>query len=217
MGFNTAIFDLDGTLLNTITDIANSVNFVLEKHNFETHDLDTIKSFVGNGLEVLMRLALPNDISKEKFDVVFCDFVEHYDIHKNDQTAPYEGILDMLKKLKEKGIKTAILSNKADRPCKELSAEIFGNLIDYAKGFCDKMPPKPSADGIFHVAQQIGSKLEECIFVGDSEVDIQTGLNAKVYTVGVTWGFRTVDVLVENGATKIVNSTTEIIDIFEGK
>lgn len=211
LAINTVIFDLDGTLLDTITDIANAVNHALLKNNLPTHDVNTVKTFVGNGYNVMINKACPQGTTDEIFNKVLSDFITYYSLHNNDSTAPYDGILELLETLKSHGYKTGILSNKEDSATKKLSAETFEDRIDYARGFGTDLPPKPAPDGLFHVALALGSDLSEVAFVGDSDVDIQTGKNAKVFTIGVSWGFRTREDLVKNGADFIADEVSDIL------
>lgn len=210
MTYHTVIFDLDGTLLNTLTDIFNSVNYVLKTNKLPTHSIDCIQSFIGNGAYTLIERAVPPNSTQELIDTVYLQYMQHYALHKNDTTAPYNGIYDLLTLLKQKGIKTAVLSNKPDVQTKPLCAELFTGLIDYAKGQTEDMPSKPHPDGVYHVLKQLGSTASETLYVGDSEVDMQTGKNANLYTVGVSWGFRSTKELVAHGADYIINVPSEL-------
>lgn len=214
MKFNTVIFDLDGTLLDTLADIANSVNYALEKNNLPTHSVEKTKTFIGAGIEHLINAALPENSSNEVLNAVLQDYTVHYALHKNDNTKPFDGVFELLDALHNKGITCAILSNKPDKATKALASELFSKTISYAKGQTNDMPVKPCADGVFHILEILEKKSSECIFVGDSDIDIQTGKNAKMYTVGVSWGFRSVKELEANGADKIAYSTDDILEIF---
>lgn len=207
----TFIFDLDGTLLNTLTDIANSLNFALEKNNYPTHSYDKVKTFIGNGAGLLVKRAMPENHTEEEFNKTFNDYMKHYSIHSNDNTKPYDGVLDTLKKLKELGYKTAILSNKPDGQTKALAQNVFPNLIDYARGQIDGVPHKPAPDGVYNVLNTLSSLPEQTIFVGDSDVDILTGKNANLYSIGVSWGFRSVEELTKTGADMIIDEMSELI------
>lgn len=214
MKFNTAIFDLDGTLLDTLTDIANSINYALEVNNLPTHTVDEIETYIGCGIEHLIGQAMPENFTDEIFAKVMQSYTIHYAEHKNDNTKPFDGIFEMLDTLKAKGVTCTILSNKPDIAAKDLAKNLFAGTISYAKGETDDMPVKPCPDGVFHILEILNKKPEECIFVGDSDVDIQTGKNANLFSVGVSWGFRPVEELIENGADKIVNSPSEILELF---
>ncbi len=212
MDITTVIFDLDGTLLNTLADITNSVNYALQKNGFASRTLDEVKSFVGNGAAMLIKRALPND---SEFDAVFADYMTHYSVHSNDNTKPYDGVLDSLKQLKILGLKTAVLSNKPDAQTKLLVKQVFGDLINIPQGQLDAIPEKPAPDGVYALLKQLNSQPDQTIFVGDSDVDILTGKNANLYTVGVSWGFRSVAQLNDVGADKIINNMRELINLVE--
>ena len=214
MVFKTAIFDLDGTLLDTLRDIAQSVNYALEVNNLQTRPIDEIKSFIGNGILNLIDQSVPKNSTKAQKSKVLQNYMTHYALHKKDNSEPFDGIMELLDNLKEKGVNIAILSNKDDKPTKELAKEVFTNTVCYAKGYTNDMPPKPAPDGIYHILDIINEKLENCIFIGDSDVDIQTGKNAGIYTVGVSWGFREFEELIQNGADKIVHKPSEILELF---
>ncbi|MFI3228190.1 MAG: HAD family hydrolase [Clostridia bacterium] len=211
----TVIFDLDGTLLNTLTDITNSVNHALQQSNFPIHTEDEVKTYVGNGAKLLIKRAMPENHTEEQFNTVFAEYMEYYILHSNDNTKPYDGVLQTLKALKLAGIKTAILSNKPDEQTKPLANVVFEGTIDFARGQVVGIPEKPAPDGVYSVLETLNSLPEETIFVGDSDVDILTGKNANLYSVGVSWGFRPTEVLLKNGADTIINHMSELLDIVE--
>ncbi len=212
--YNTAIFDLDGTLLNTLNDLYTGVNYALKLNGFPERTIDEVKSFIGNGAKMLIYKSIGQVTTDEVFDKVYNDYCEYYSLHKNDTTNPYNGVIDMLSALKAKNIKLAILTNKPDLPAKELALEVFPNIFDQVKGQTNDMDKKPAPDGIFYILDMLDSKLDESIFVGDSEVDIHTGKNAGIYTIGVSWGFRTTDELKKAGADIIIDDTSEILKLF---
>lgn len=211
----TFIFDLDGTLLNTLTDIANSVNFALEKHNYSTHSYDKVKTFVGNGSKLLIKRAMPQNHTEQEFEQTYSDYMAHYSVHSKDNTKPYDGVLDTLKQLKELGFKTAILSNKPDSQTKVLAQEVFTGLIDYAQGQINGVPEKPAPNGVYSVLKKLDSLAENTVFVGDSDVDILTGKNANLFSVGVSWGFRSVRELEKTGADIIIDEMPELLGLFK--
>lgn len=210
---DTVIFDLDGTLIDTLDDLMDSVNFALANQGYPLRSKDEIRRFVGNGIKLLVERAVPDNTPQEKFDVCFSDFCEYYKEHMEDKTHPYEGILDMLSLLKKEKIKTAIVTNKADFAAQTLCREIFGDKIDLIVGSVDSRPNKPAPDGIYYALGELKSKGENAVFVGDSDVDIQTAINARLSSIGVTWGFRDRDVIENAGAKYIVSSAKELGDL----
>jgi phosphoglycolate phosphatase len=205
------IFDLDGTLLNTIGDLHNSTNFALQKFGFPLRTLDEVNSFVGNGMEMLIRHAVPQGTSEEIIKAVLHDMKAHYALHYHDLTVPYKGIMEMLQTCKEKAIPMAIVSNKADPFVKKLSTLYFKDLISIAMGETPDLPRKPAPDMIFSALDQLGIKKEEAYYVGDSEVDVLTAKNAGLPCLSVTWGFRTEEQICKAGATEIVHSPEELL------
>lgn len=206
------IFDLDGTLLNTIDDLGNSVNYMLKKLNYPTFTIDEYKYKVGNGMRSLIERSLPKDCQSEsELENALKIFMEHYEEHKTDNTAPYKGIPELLKKLRERGIKTAVVTNKADTAAKPLISGIFPNLFDEVTGQKEGVPTKPDPTAVFNTMKTLGVVPEECIFVGDSSVDMKTAVNCKAKAVGVLWGFRKADELKENGAEALIEKPEELL------
>ena len=206
------LFDLDGTLLNTIEDLSDAVNYMLNQFGYKTFSVEEYKYKVGNGMPKLMERSLPEDKRtpqdiKEALDV----FMPYYSEHKMDKTAAYEGIIDLLKSLKEKGIKTAIVTNKAHKAACDLAKEVFSGLFDTVCGQKDGVPTKPDPASVYTTIQQLGVNAKECLFVGDSGVDMQTAKNSGIKAVGVLWGFRKADELVSNGADEIINTPSELL------
>ncbi len=207
---NTIVFDLDGTLLNTLEDLKDSVNFALERQRFPLRDLSEIRSFVGNGIRLLMERAVPKNTPAETFEICFKDFCDYYKIHMEDKTAPYDGINDMLTNIKKAGFKTAIVTNKADFAAQDLCKRMFGENIDFVVGSSDDRPNKPEPDGVFYALEKLDSKIENTIFVGDADTDILTAKNANLPSIGVLWGFRDREVIEEAGAEYIVDSVKDL-------
>lgn len=203
---DTIVFDLDGTLLNTLEDLRDSVNYALEKQNFPLRSLDEIRSFVGNGIRLLVERAVPQNTDDKTFEICFEDFCDYYKIHMEDKTAPYDGINDMLTNIKKSGFKTAIVTNKADFAAQDLCKRMFGDNIDFVVGSTDDRPNKPAPDGVFYALEKLGSKIKNTIFVGDADTDILTAKNAGLKSIGVLWGFRDRNVIEEAGAEYIVES-----------
>lgn len=208
---NTIIFDLDGTLLNTLEDLMDSVNFALDRQGFPLRNLSEIRSFVGNGIRLLMERAVPKDVvGTETFDVCFKDFCDYYKIHMEDKTAPYEGINNMLGNIKKAGFKTAIVTNKVDYAAQDLCKRMFGENIDLVVGSSDARPDKPAPDGVYYALEKLGSKLENTVFVGDADTDILTAENAGIPSIGVLWGFRDRDIIEKAGAKYIVETVNDL-------
>lgn len=208
--YSTYIFDLDGTLLDTLTDLTVSTNFAVQSAGGKAHTKDEVCSFVGNGIRKLMQRALPQDISEQDFEKAFETFKAHYKAHCKDNTKPYDGIMDMLKTLKAHGKKVAVVSNKADFATRELCSESFGELVDIAVGEREGVRRKPAPDSVNAVMQELGSKPDECVYIGDSDVDIKTAENAGLDCISVLWGFRSEELLRENGAKAFAETPTEI-------
>ena len=207
---DTIIFDLDGTLLNTLEDLRDSVNYALSKQNFPLRTLTEIRSFVGNGIRLLMERAVPENTDAEVFEICFKDFCDYYKIHMEDKTAPYNGINEMLGNIKKEGFKTAIVTNKADFAAQDLCKRMFGNTIDLVVGSTDDRPNKPAPDGVYYALEKLESKCENAIFVGDADTDILTANNAGIQSIGVLWGFRDREVIEKEGAKYIVESVKDL-------
>lgn len=207
---DTIIFDLDGTLLNTLEDLMDSVNFALERQGYPLRNIDEIRSFVGNGIRILMERAVPEDVvGTENFDVCFKDFNDYYKVHMEDKTAPYEGICNMLSDIKKAGFKTAIVTNKVDYAAQELCNRLFPE-IDLVVGSVDNRPNKPAPDGVYYALEKLGSKLENTVFVGDADTDILTANNAGIPSIGVLWGFRDREIIEEAGAKYIAETVNDL-------
>ena len=207
---NTIVFDLDGTLLNTLEDLKDSVNYALERQGFPLRNLNEIRSFVGNGIRLLMERAVPESIDNETFEICFKDFCDYYKIHMEDKTVPYDGINEMLTNIKKAGFKTAIVTNKADFAAQDLCKRMFGENIDFVVGSSDDRPNKPAPDGVFYALEKLDSKIENTVFVGDADTDILTAKNANLPSIGVLWGFRDREVIEEAGAEYIVESVNDL-------
>lgn len=213
MKYNTVIFDLDGTLLNTLEDLTDSVNFALDKFNFPKRTIEEIRIFVGNGVKVLMDRAVPAGTAPEITEQCLSTYRRHYSENLQNKTKPYDGILDLLAELKLRNFKIAVVSNKFDAAVKELCSQYYGNYIHVAIGESAGVAKKPAPDSVFNALEQLKSKKEETIYVGDSDVDVHTAHNAALKCVGVTWGFRDRDVLSNEGADYIIDKPMELIDI----
>lgn len=207
------VFDLDGTLLNTLEDLTDSVNFALNKFGFKERTIEEIRSFVGDGVRVMMSRAIPDGLSNPNFENCLDCFKEHYKDNMFNKTKPYDGIMEMLKHLKMNGIQVAVVSNKFDLAVKGLCKKYFGDLIPVAIGEneAEGIRKKPAPDSVFKAIHEMKVRIENVIFVGDSDTDVLTAKNAEVDCIGCTWGFRDRQVLEKAGADYIVNSPDEIL------
>lgn len=206
------IFDLDGTLLNTLGDLQTSTNYALGTYGFPLRTKEEVRRFVGNGVEMLIRRALPSSATEEDFARCFAAFREHYAAHCYDTTAPYPGIMPMLRTLKDKGTKLAIVSNKLQLAVTELNERFFGSLVSVAIGEREGVRRKPAPDMVLTAIKELGADICNCVYVGDSDVDIQTARNAGLPCLSVLWGFRSKDFLLEHGATTLISEPAEIIN-----
>lgn len=207
------IFDLDGTLLNSLQDLAASTNYALRRHGYPTHELSAFRYFVGNGINKLLERALPEvERTEENMLKIREDFVAYYAEHKADFTAPYDGICELLKGLKRRGMLLAVASNKYHSATRELIQEYFGEgLFDFVYGQREGVPVKPDPAIVFDIMKEAGVSKNEILYVGDSGVDMQTAVNSGVASIGVTWGFRDREELLANGAQHIADEPCEIV------
>ena len=213
MKYNTVIFDLDGTLLNTLEDLGDSVNFALKSFGYPTRTYEEVKSFVGNGIKDLLTKAVPIGTDEETTLRCLQAFKNHHKTNMQNKTLPYEGIIALLKELNSKGIKLGIVSNKYDFGVKNLNKYYFKDLIPVAIGEREGVRKKPAPDTVLTAMKELGSKKEECLYVGDSGSDMITAKNAGIKSVGVTWGFRDADSLRESGAIFLINSPKELLEL----
>lgn len=208
--YKLVIFDMDGTILNTIQDLTNAVNHALAKFNYSKRTLEEVKSFVGNGIVNLMKRAIGEQLNQEDFDKVFKEFCVYYDEHCNDNTKPYNGIVELVQNLKTNNIYTAVVSNKAHFAVEKLVKLHFNNLFDLFQGATNDIKIKPSPDSVNAIIEKLNVDKKDCVYVGDSEVDIQTASNAQIDCISVSWGFKTKDFLKSNNASIIVNNVDEL-------
>ncbi len=209
----TIIFDLDGTLLDTLDDLWTAVNAALQKCGLPLRGREEVRAFVGNGIYNLMQRAA-GEVPQKVLEEAFAEFKRYYGLHCEDKTKPYEGIMQLLQVCKEKGIQTAVVSNKADFAVKKLAKTYFGDLLAEAVGEneAEGIRKKPAPDSLLSVMERLGATREDTVYVGDSEVDIQTAQNAGVDCISVTWGFKSREFLLENGATNLADSPMEILE-----
>lgn len=213
--YDTVIFDLDGTLLNTLDDLTDSVNYAMEKYGYPVHTLEEVRHFVGNGLKKLIERALPDDVEPEQFQRVFDDFCAYYGENCAKKTCPYEGIPELLDTLRAQGIKLAIVSNKGDFAVQQLRDLYFPGKIEVAIGEKAGIRRKPAPDTVFEAMRRLGSDSAHSIYVGDSDVDIETAKNAGLDCISVTWGFRDRAFLGEHGAQYYVDAPEDILTFLE--
>ncbi len=206
------IFDLDGTLLNTLSDLAASTNFALRCCGYPERTVDEVRSFIGNGVIMLMHRSVPKGTSEADEKACFEKFRSHYLEHMEDTTAPYDGVNELIRTLGEKGIGTAVVSNKLDAGVKGLCKKYFPHLT-CAFGVSDESERKPSPANVYKALSLLGVQKEQALYVGDSEVDVQTAKNAGLEMVGVTWGYRSRELLLSSGAKHIVDAPQEILEL----
>ena len=205
------IFDLDGTLLNTLDDLYSSVNHALAQFRLPVRSKWEVRSYLGNGVRRLVEHALPEGCDAELTEKVFCEFREYYLEHSLDRTQPYDDIIPMLHQCKQRGLKTAIVSNKLNLAVQDLHQRFFADYIDIAIGETPDVRRKPAPDMVLRAIEQLGCQHDEAVYVGDSEVDLATAHNAALPCIAVSWGFRDKDFLIEQGAKTIIDSPLEII------
>ncbi len=209
------VFDMDGTILNTIDDLYNSVNFALAECGYPKRSMMEVLSFVGNGVKVLIDRAMPKGYTAEEFDICFKKFMGHYNLHKNDNTCPYDGILELMQALQAKGIKMSVVSNKFDAGVKELAEKLFTGYLPVAIGESEKVQPKPNPSGVWYALELMGAKSEESVYIGDSEVDFETAKNSGLTFIAVTWGFRPRELHEGLGVKYIAEKPMDIVKILE--
>ena len=216
--FKAVFFDLDGTLVNSLYDLATATNRALLKYGFNTREVDEFKYFVGDGIPKMLQRAIGSEVDEEVFENVKKEFLEYYSDHYADETCAYAGIVGLLGFLKSKGIKLAVVTNKAQKVAEKVVDDIFGFVVkfDYVLGMQEGIPPKPDPTGVFMAMEKLEVKPKECVFVGDTGMDVSAGVNAGAYPVGVLWGYRKEDELLQNGAKEIVSEPNQIADIVMG-
>lgn len=208
--FSTYIFDLDGTLLNTLGDLAASVNYALRLQGFPERSLDEVRSFVGNGVRQLVLRALPADTPPDVVEETFALFRDHYSVHGQDTTLPYVGINQLLDRLKAAGKRIGVVSNKYQAATSQLCQAFFPTTIQVAVGESEGISRKPAPDTVNEALRQLGSSPAEAVYIGDSEIDILTARNSGLPCLSVLWGFRSRDFLLAHGATNLVATPEDI-------
>ena len=211
--YNTYIFDLDGTLLDTITDLAASCNYALRTHGMPEHSVDDVRRFVGNGVRKLMERAIPHGAENPDFEATFATFREHYMHHSLDTTQPYPGIPETLAELKARGCRLAVVSNKMLAATVELCHHFFPDTIEVAIGEheAEGIRKKPAPDTVFAALRELGVEKDRAVYVGDSDVDVQTAANSGLPCISVLWGFRDRDFLIQHGAKTFISAPSELL------
>ena len=212
--YKAVIFDMDGTLLDTLEDITDSVNYALGELGFPLRDISRIRKYVGNGVARMMELSLPDGIKNPRFKNAVGLFRQHHDKNCRNRTQPYAGIVNLLQKLAANDYKLAVISNKYDSAVNELNEFYFPEYITVAIGESDGIKRKPAADMLLAAMNMLGVTADESVYVGDSEVDIETAVNAGVECISVTWGFRDYDWLISHGAKTIVDLPGDLAALF---
>ena len=213
MPYQTAIFDLDGTLLDTLEDLYRAVNAALAARSFPLRTRDEVRMFVGNGVEMLIRRAVPAECDEETTLATLAHFKTTYAAICKDHTKPYDGILPALATLREKGVRVAVVSNKFDAATKALCAEYFGELVEVAIGERADVRKKPAPDTVQEALRELGTSGDTAVYIGDSDVDIRTAENCGMDCISVTWGLRDEDFLVENGAKVLVHAPSDLLGV----
>lgn len=209
--FDTYIFDLDGTLLSTLDDLAASCNYALKHNGMAERTLDEVRRFVGNGVKKLMERAIPDGLDNPKFEKTYTDFRQHYMEHNLDTTQPYPEVIEMLTQLKARGKKIAVVSNKFYAATQALCKHFFGDLVDVAIGEREDIKKKPAPDTVNEALRQLGADRKRAVYIGDSDVDVMTAHNSGMPCISVLWGFRDLDFLIEHDACIFVSSPLQIL------
>ena len=208
--YKTYIFDLDGTLLSTLADLAASTNYALRTHHMPERSLDEVRRFVGNGVKKLMERAIPDGLNNPLFEETFATFRQHYMQHNLDTTQPYPGIMQLLEQLKAEGKNIAVVSNKFYAATRELCRHFFSDLVPVAIGERDDIRKKPAPDTVIEALRELGVDKEGAVYIGDSDVDIMTAKNSGMPCVSVLWGFRDKEFLLEHGATTLISQPEDM-------
>ncbi len=214
MSIKAVIFDLDGTLLNTLEDLTGSTNAALQQYSYPTRTIDEVRRFVGNGVKLLMLRALGIEKPEDNadFEDIFAAFRAHYAEHSNDHTRPYDGVLELMERLRDAGIEMAIVSNKLDAAVKQLNEIYFSEYISVAIGENEAagVRKKPAPDTVYAALRELGVTAEESIYIGDSEVDLATAKNSGLPCISVLWGFRDKECLLEHGAQTLCDTPEQV-------
>ena len=210
MRYRLAVFDMDGTILDTLDDLTDTLNMSLAEVGMPVRTKDEVRSFVGNGVGKLLERAVPQGTTEEEMAALAGAFRKNYAVHCADKTKPYDGVPELIAALRAAGLKTAVVSNKVDFAVQTLAEGYFKGLFDMAVGEREGVRRKPAPDSVNEVMRTLGIPQEETVYIGDSDVDADTARNACVDFVGVEWGFRPREVLLEHGATVTVKTADEL-------
>ncbi len=213
MEYKAVVFDMDGTILDTLDDLADSVNHALEMYGFPKRRRNEVRAFLGNGMVRLVHLCVPDGTSEEVEAKVLKEHKRYYPLHSTDKTKPYDGITELLKYLKQKGIKTAVVSNKSDSNVQALVKKYFDGLFDVSVGARDGIPRKPASDLVNIALEELGVDKSDAVYIGDSDVDLATARNSGLKMITVLWGFRDRKMLEEHGAEVFVNTSKELEEL----
>lgn len=208
--YTTIIFDMDGTLLNTLEDLTDATNYALREMGMPERTIEEIRTFVGKGVKKLMECAVPGGTENPQFEETFAKFKEYYGIHCNDKTRPYEGTLALLRELKQEGYALAIVSNKLDAVVKELAENFFEGIVPVVIGERAGVDKKPTPDMVYKALDELGVPAESAIYVGDSEIDLLTAKNSGLPCISVLWGFRDEEFLRAHGAQNVADVPQDI-------
>lgn len=208
--YKTYIFDLDGTLLDTLNDLHASCNYALRTHGMPERSLEEVKQFVGNGVKKLMERAIPDGLDNPLFEETLQTFRQHYLLHNLDTTLPYPGIMEMLQQLKAQGKRIAVVSNKFYAATQDLCKHFFGDTIQVAIGEREDIKKKPAPDTVLEALRQLQVTRQDAVYVGDSEVDVETARNSGIPCISVLWGFRSKSFLLSHGATTFIETPNEL-------
>jgi phosphoglycolate phosphatase len=208
--YETVIFDMDGTLLDTLDDLTDSVNAAMHEYGFPLRDREDVRRFIGNGVRRLVERSAPENTPPQDIERCLEILRVYYQDHMQDKTKPFDGIVPMLARLREEGVRLAIVSNKYDAAVAALAEKFFGDLILVAIGESEAVRRKPEPDSVFEALRRLGADPSRAVYVGDSEVDVQTAANADIAVIAVTWGFRPRKTLREAGAANIADSVGEL-------
>ena len=217
MKTDTVIFDLDGTLLNTLEDLADSTNYAMRAFGLKERSINEVRNFVGNGVDVLIERAVEGAITKEQELECLDVFKQHYSKNMDNKTKPYDGIMDVIKELLKRGYHIAIVSNKFDAAVKGLNVDYFEGLFPVAIGASDTVAKKPAPDSVIKALQELHSDKERAVYVGDSDVDIMTARNSGLPCISVTWGFRDEELQRSMGTDYIIHKPEELLDVLDGR
>lgn len=207
------VFDMDGTLLNTLQDLTNAVNMALSKYDLPEKTVTEVCKVVGNGARNLMKGVVPEGEKHPDFEAIFEDYKVYYAQHCEEETKPYEGILELLQELKKRKYMMAVVSNKPDPAVKVLAEKYFPGCFKVAIGDMEGYNRKPAPDLVYKALEELGAKKEEAIYVGDSDVDLMTAMNAELPCVSVTWGFRDREFLMFHGASVFIDKPVELLEL----